>query len=83
MHGRLRSGIYFDFMNGRPIASVRHEYTPDGTVGRNRNAIHDRVNWITQKLEAGDERDIQVTRGQARTEGSGMIVSDFAAPAVR
>ena len=54
----------------------------DRSVGRNRNAVDQGVNRIAEKLEAGNERDVEPAGGEFLAKRAGVIEDDFARPAV-
>jgi hypothetical protein len=61
---------------------MSHDNAVDGTIGRNRNAIHNAINWISKKFEAGDERDVEFGAGKLNAESRRVIQHDIAGPTV-
>ena len=61
---------------------MRNENTVDRSVRRNRNAIDQGVNRVPEKLEAGNERDVELARGKFFAERARVIEHNFTGPAM-
>ena len=77
----MRCRIKFDFLEVREPATVRDYYTVNRAVGRNRNVLNDSVNWVAQKLETGNERDIKLAFCESVTQSGRMVELNIARPA--
>jgi len=61
---------------------VRDDHAVNRAIGRDRDAIDNRVDWIAQKLEARDERNVELGAGKFPTKRGRVIEIYFALPAV-
>ncbi len=52
----------------------------DRSGRRNRNIIHDLVDWIAQKFETGSKRDIQLASGKFIAQRRWVVEIDIAWP---
>src|SRR6266571_3279702 len=66
----------FDWTAMREINAVNR-----ATRG-NRQAIDNRIDWVAQKFEAGNQRHIQLAFREHSTERRRMIKTDFPRPAM-
>jgi len=60
---------------------MRNDNAVNRSGGGNGNVIDDSVNWIAQKFEAGDERNIEIAARELRAKRSRMIERDLTRPA--
>ena len=81
IHGCFRRRIEFYFIDFRDFPLMCNNNAVNRSGGGNGNVIDDSVNWIAQKFEAGDERDIEIAARKSRAKRSRMIERDLTRPA--
>jgi hypothetical protein len=74
----FRCRIKFDFLDIRERAAVCDYYTVNRSVGRNRNVVNYSINWVAQKFETGNERDVERAFRQSLTQGGWMVELNIA-----
>ena len=77
---RYRSGIERDLIDPREITAMGEHDTVNGPVRGDGNAVYDRVNRVTQELEARNQRNLEFAGGQALAKQRWMIKFDLAGP---
>jgi hypothetical protein len=77
----LRCGIEFNLIDLGDFAPVCDDDAVNWSVGRNRNVINDSINGVPQKLETGNESDIEVTVRQSFAQSRWVIGLDVIWPA--
>jgi hypothetical protein len=78
----LGGGIDFDLLDLGEIAVVRNEDAVNGTAGGDRNAVDQGVNGVSQKFETGNQRYVELSRGELLAQDARMVEYDFPGPPV-
>ena len=76
------SRIDFDLPDTREIFAVRNNNAVNRATCRNGNAVDNPVNRVAEKLEAGNESDIEFTRAEPPAKRRWMIELDRPRPAM-
>ena len=78
----MRRRIEFDFFDLANLAPVCDDDAVNRSVRGNGNIVNDPVNRVTQKFEAGDERDIEFPGRKFIAQRRWMIDVHIALPTV-
>src|SRR5207244_2564878 len=70
--GGFRGRVEFNLFYIGHFAHVGDDNAINRAVRRNRNAVHDPVDWVAEKFETRNERNIELATGKLRAKRARM-----------